>query len=172
MLVARCTALAWAVAACACNPGEAPSNQPDAGPPTVTLGSGDVAFEALDDGDDIFIVQGAQGGFHFFGSVAVTGIDPGNPNDLGDASNPTTEFRAFRGADRVDAEASRYVQGLRPVDGMPGVGMVGRLVILDILADDDLDGATVRFEVEVTGADGTTASDARTLTAVAHPNNP
>lgn len=142
----------------------------DAGEALVELGSGDVEFEALTDGTTIQIIQGPQGGFHFLGSVRVRGISPGDPDDLSDPGNPITEFRVFQSGVRVDSRASRYQQGLVTI-GPGEFEMIGRLIILDIANDSILDGAEVRFEVEVTGMLGANASDTRTLTGIPHPAN-
>ena len=141
------------------------------GPPRVELGTGEADFESLADGDDIEVVLGPQGGFHLVGSARVGGIHPGDSGDLGDPDNPTTTFRVFVGSTRFDAMASSYTQGLAPA-GNAEYEMIGRFVILDILDDTELDGMTVRFDVDVVAADGTAmASDSRTLMAVPHPNN-
>jgi len=141
-------------------------------PPEVTLGTGDVSFESLQSGDDIYIVQGPQGGFHFFGSVLVRGIDPGDPDNLDAPDNPTTDFQVWSGGARVDVMAAHYVQGLEPGPDANTYEMIGRLVILDIQADDELAGAQVRFLVSVTDTAGNSASCELMLTAVRHPNNP
>ncbi len=168
LLVTRLLLLCVTVAACGGD------DEPDADtrPPSITLATGYDIFEPLADGDEIFIVQGPQGGFHFFGSFYATGIDPGNPEDLDDPDNPTGVFRVFEGTTRVDLTAANsFTQGLRSVPGTGGFGTVGRFVILDITNDAQLDGASVRFEIEVTDVHGVTVTDQRTLTAIPHPAN-
>lgn len=140
--------------------------------PEVILGTGEASFEPLTNGDEIQIIQGPQGGFHFLGSVLVRGIEPGDPDDLSAPDNPTTEFRVWSGGARVDLMASRYTQGLDPGPDADTSQMIGRLVILNIAADDELDGAEVTLDVTVSDTVGNTASDERTLTAVPHPANP
>lgn len=147
----------------------ASAEAPDAGPPSLELGTGSANFEALANGDTIYIVQGPQGGYHFFGSLQARSMVAGDSEDLSDPSNPQTTFEAFVGDTRVDAMASSYKQGLRVRDGV--AEMIGRQVILDIEDDDELDGATVRFTVTVEDTGGITLSDERTLTAVKHPGN-
>jgi hypothetical protein len=140
------------------------SDAPD-GPAEATVGTGSDAFVPLADGDDVMIVQGPQGGFHVFASVRVRGLEPGNPEDLGDPDNPTTVFQAFEGDARVDLDASTYTQGL-DATGEDGLyEMVGRLLILDIQAAAELDGATLRLTVSITDAAGRSAADQRTVTA-------
>lgn len=142
----------------------------DAGPPTAELGTGELSFEPIDPGADLFVIHGPQGGYHLIGAMRASGIDPGNPDDLGDPSNPTTEFRVFRGETRVDLMASSYTQGLnRTEDGV--YQMIARRVILDIQDDAELDGAELRFELEVRDVHGATATDTRTIVARPHPQN-
>jgi hypothetical protein len=144
----------------------------DAGPveATAELGTGDTEFEPLSDGDDLAYILGPQGGYHFLASVRVRGVEPGNPSMRTDPTNPQTEFRAFRGDQRIDARASSYIQGLDPVPGEDGVHqMVGRLLILNIDSCDALTGETIRVEVTVTDVNGVTATDTRTVTAVPDP---
>lgn len=141
------------------------------GDPVAELGTGELEFEPLSDGAELYVVQGPQGGYHFNGSVRVMGVAPGNTDDLLDPDNPTTEFRAWVGDARVDAGGARYTQGLDPAPSPYHGQMAGRRVILDILDDAELDGATVRFEVTVSDVFGNSASDSVTVTAVPHPNN-
>lgn len=134
--------------------------------PTLEIGTGDLEFEPIVDGQDLLYILGPQGGYHFLASMRVTGIDPGTRTDLTDPRNPTTEFRAWLGDARVDLRASSYTQGLdRRMDGQ-GYEMVGRLLILDITGPEDLEGMTTRVEVTVTDADGIVLSDERTVRAV------
>jgi hypothetical protein len=141
------------------------------GDPAAVIGTGELEFEPLGDGDELYVVLGPQGGYHLNGSVRVQGVAPGNPDDLLDPDNPTTEFRAFVGDQRVDAGGARYTQGLDPAPEPHHGQMVGRRVILDILDDAELDGAEVRFEVTVTDVYGNSASASVMVTAVPHPNN-
>ncbi len=145
----------------------------DPGPlePALEVGTGDRVFEPLEDGDDIFIVQGPQGGFHFDGSIRVQGIETGDPGDLFSELNPTTVWRAFEGNDQIDV-GIEATQGLDPVDGEPGVyETVGRKVILDITRDLQLAGDNVTLQVKITDVDGISLLDERTLNAVPHPLN-
>lgn len=43
--------------------------------PLVILGTGEVEWEALNEGDSVSLVSGLQGGQHIWGAVRVTGID-------------------------------------------------------------------------------------------------
>ena len=43
-------------------------------PLDARLGAGEWEWEALEDGGDIAVIQGPQGGFHILGSVRVSGV--------------------------------------------------------------------------------------------------
>lgn len=139
--------------------------------PTIEIGTGELDFEPIQDGQDLEFILGPQGGYHFLASMRVTGIDPGTRTDLTDPRNPTTEFRAWVGDTRVDLRASMYTQGLdRRADG-EGYEMIGRLLILDITGNSDLQNMNTRVEVMVTDADGIMLQDERTIRAVPSPLN-
>lgn len=140
-------------------------------PPSLELGTGEVEFESIDDGDDVWVIQGPQGGFHILGSIRVTGVERGDPDDLEDPDNPTTEFQVYRGTERLDVLGARYTQGLDRFE--PGVyGMIGRFVILDIIEDDEVAGDTLHVTVDVTDVNGVQLSDELDVVAVPHPQNP
>jgi hypothetical protein len=68
--------------------------------------------------------------------------------------------------------ASRYVQGLDPIPGGGGHQMLGRLVILDIVDDDELDGDAIDFSVTVRDVTGASITATLSLVAKSHPQNP
>ena len=165
--LARRLCLAGTLLGFACS-GGGDASSPDAGPPTLELGTGQRSFEALANGDMIQIVQGPQDGYHFFGSLRATNLNAGDSEDLASPDNPTTTFEVYVGTDRIDAMAAIYTQGLE-ADGGSSL-MLGRTVILDIEDDSELDGISVRFLVRVQDVDGIMLSDERTLVAIPHPN--
>ena len=57
--------------------------------PEVLLGTGEYEFETLEDGDEIDIVYGPQGGYHLLGSIRIKGLEAGDYTDLSHVSNPT-----------------------------------------------------------------------------------
>jgi len=141
--------------------------------PQAELGTGEWEWADLLDGDEIPVIQGPQGGFHLLGSVRVRGLEPGNPDSLGDADNPTTTFEVWVGGEQV-APTAVYVQGLEPVLDTGSAWsheMVGRFAILDIESDDALDGVDVEFEVQVVDVQGVEVRDVRRLVGVPHPLN-
>jgi hypothetical protein len=144
---------------------------PAPGPASVKVGTGELSFSPLTDGDDVEVVLGPQGGYHIYGSMQVTGIDPGNPDSLGDPSNPTVAFAVFDGEDRLDRGAV-YTQGLDESEERGVYEMIGRLLILDITDDDEVVGHTFDVEVYVQDVDGVEVTDAVSVTAIKAPTNP
>jgi len=144
--------------------------------PDLQLGTGVDAFVALDDGDEVEVVFGPQGGYHVDGSLRVQGIDPGDEDDLGDPRNPLTVFQVRREDGAIvsglqGAEAIEFRQGIRTAE-MPGTyEMVGRRILLDIRSDAELEGQTLTISVSVEDANGVDLYDERAVTAVASPYN-
>ena len=142
--------------------------------PAAEIGTGEWEWAELEEGADISVIMGPQGGYHLLGSVRVAGLVAGDPDNLGDPDNPTTTFSVFHGEENLTPGAV-YVQGLDPV-GDPETGfqheMVGRFAILGIADDDELDGVELRFHVRVEDVMGAAVEDERTLIAFSHPNNP
>ncbi len=138
-------------------------SQPDAGPPSIEIGTGSRGFESLVEGATIPVITGPQGGFHLLGSLQAQNLNPGDSEDLQATSNPTTQFEIFANGVRVDAEASTYTQGLQRGDD--GLEMLGRFIILDIPNASTLDGMSLRFVVTVSDVDGVVVSDERNLVA-------
>lgn len=149
------------------------SPEPDPAPLEGILGAGEWEWEELEDGGEIAVILGPQGGYHLLGSVRVSGIEAGDADDLSNPNNPTTSFYVW-----VDGEnrtpGARYVQGLDPIadpDDVFSHEMVGRFAILDIDSDAELDGVELTFEVVVEDVEGQMVSDALTLWAYPHPYN-
>lgn len=67
-----CVAPALALALLGCHP--VPDSFPE--PPRVELGSTADVFRPLSDGDAVQIVHGIQGGYHVWGAVRATFVDP------------------------------------------------------------------------------------------------
>jgi len=144
--------------------------------PDLQLGTGVDAFVPVEDGDEMLVVFGPQGGYHLDGSLRVQGIDPGDEDDLSAPDNPLTVFQVttedgtivsgLQGADTVE-----FRQGIAAAD-TPGVyEMIGRKILLDIEDDAELEGQTLTVTVTVEDADGITLEDRHSVLAVASPYN-
>ena len=162
--------MAWI--ACA-KPEEDPKTPQGLGDPLIELGTGEWEWESLEGITEMPIIQGPQGGFHFLGSVRVSGIEPGDPDDLSEPNNPTTAFSVLVNGEDITMAAT-YIQGL---DKAPSIAepfrhqMVGRFVIVDILTDDDLVGADIELTVAVTDVLGTELYTSTQMGVYPHPFN-
>ena len=133
--------------------------------PGVRLGTGEIEFEPLEDGDDLVVIFGPQGGYHVLGSFQGAGFEAGDPHDLSDPSNPIVRFELWDGARQLAPFAS-FQQGLDEEDGV--MEMLGRFVLLAIDDDDEIVGGQARFTVVVEDASGTLWEDDKTVNLVAH----
>ena len=151
-----------------------PSPRPEGlGDPLIQLGTGEWEWEALDNITEMPIIQGPQGGFHFLASVRVSGIEPGDPKDLSDPNNPTTAFSVLFGDVDITMSAT-YTQGLEHAPDAADPfrhQMVGRFVIVDILADEELVGSEVELAVTVTDVLGTELQASKRVSVYPHPFN-
>lgn len=130
--------------------------------PTATLGTGSTLFAGLADGDDVEIHQGAQGGFHVWGSVRVTGLYAGDSDHPGEPENPELVFQVTDqgGALVGDTGSLRRPLKVRR-DGQ--VELVGEIVPLMIGSVDDLAFQQATITVSVVDFCGTTVMDTRSV---------
>lgn len=122
--------------------------------PDVIVGTGITAFVAPSPGDVFMLTQGVQGGFHIWGGVSASGVDP---------RGVELEFTATNGAGDVVASVF-WLTDLAPVGGRfqaSGVTVfVDPTVIVDAVNDEPW-----RLCVALTDAAGAEASDCVDLTA-------
>ncbi len=141
--------------------------------PAIELGTGDLEFVAIENGDTVQVVFGPQGGYHLLGSLRVRSLDAGNPDDLNDPSNPTAQFEVrLDGTNLVKSEP--FTQGLDPIaDCAEGWSheQVGRFAVVEIEDDDELAGETVEFSVHIMTSTGLSLRDAREVEIEPHPLN-
>ncbi len=141
--------------------------------PGVLLGSGEVEFETVGDGDTMQVIRGPQGGYHLLGSVLVKGMIPGDREDLSSTRNPTITFDVVHGDESIVLIDS-ITQGLdeAPSSQEPYTHqLVGRFVLLDITSDAELDGETVTMSVVVDDVGGESQRDEVTVDLEPHPFN-
>ena len=141
--------------------------------PEVEIGTGEIEFQPLDDGDMLDIIQGPQGGFHLLGSLRVKGIEAGDRSDLESPDNPTVIFAVdHEGVELITIGSITQGLNAAPLSQLPFTHqMTGRFAILDIAADDELDGETVQFSVSVADSNGVEVFDSVTLNLIPNPNN-
>ncbi len=132
---------------------------------TCVLGTGSVLYTYVSDGDDIDIIQGAQGGFHVWGSVRVTGLNPGTFRDVAASDNPTIQFQVTE-LDGTELSAAGVVRRGLKVRSDGAVELVGEAVVLAIGSMDDAAWRDIVFSVVVTDSCGTEVSDSVQLRLV------
>ncbi len=126
--------------------------------PAIDLGTGEVEFEVLADGDSVPLVSGLQGGRHVWGSVRVVGIDWREIDML---------FSIEDGAGELLTDTTRVVQELQQCDTSAAgcADGMGEMVGITILVDNEDAGSianqSVVLRVEASDVAGRTASSTR-----------
>lgn len=114
------------------------------GAPTITLGSGQFAFEALAEGDPLPFYLGPQGGYHVFTSVEASSLALGE--NIADLENPWLTVR-LTVDDEIVAQMDRlprFFQGT--VDESASIG---NLVVFTHATPTSFDGSDATLEVTV-----------------------
>ena len=148
---------------------------PTGGPvePAIQIGGGEVEFTAIDEGAELLIVFGPQGGYHVDGAFQSVGADPGDNDDLTDPRNPDILFDLVVAAGSLVLDGD-LTQGLdpAPADAAPYTHqLLARRVLLDITDDDPFDGMDAVFSVQLTDATGLELVDSRDVVLAPHPLN-
>jgi hypothetical protein len=147
----------WPLVACAlgffaCG-GETRSHPQPAGPATLELGTGSWQFEAIEDGQDVELVHGAQGGWHMWISLKVRNA----------AVDHATVQLAMQPADESRPREQVMVQ--LPFDPPDEQGACKLIGYTGIVNDPSCwVGELVRVEATVTTDDGTVLSDEHEVT--------
>lgn len=153
--------------------GCAPQAEP--GDPAVQLGTGEIDFSALVDGQDLPIIRGPQGGYHLLGAIRTHDLEPGLDDQLGHPDNPTVTFDVTRGGESLlHPGMTPLVQGLEPMSAPEDPWthqLLNRFVILDIADDDELDGAAVELGATVDDVDGVHVEQTVDVHLYPHPLN-
>jgi len=109
-----------------------PGPTPDAGPETAELGTGPVEFETLGDDQEITLLAGLQGGYHFVVHARMSNMIPGDPARPGQLGNPLTTFFIFKeDGTQIDIEAPPYRLGYTLESGDTYRLPSGRLLQID-----------------------------------------
>ena len=140
-------------------------SSPDAGPQAIELGTGGVAFEALSEDQELLLVNGIQGGFHFVVHARMRGMLGGTPASPGALGNPQTRFSIYReDGTRIDSMAPPYRLGFREADDGWLEMSSGRILQLSqvLVLEGILPGLyaeKVRLVVEIRDVEGVEAMD-------------
>ena len=141
---------AFAAAACAAS---------DPAELAVELGQGRAGWQPLEEGAELQLHLGPQGGQHMFAGARISGLWPGERRDGTD--DPRVGFRV------VDAAGEVWSAALRPVRrpfvpcAAGGFELDGGSTVYMIDGATALDGREVELEVSVEDAFGAAASDSR-----------
>ena len=142
------------------------------GPPSLSLGVGDVTYAPLTDGQMAQIIHGPQGGYHIVVALLATGIWPGTPGVPGSPDNPTTTFTALRASgaeiELTDGNINVLRAAFAPVDG--GVVLVNRYLRLATTDPRSLGGEKLLLRARVVDRDGRTVTDDKRVIAIAPSN--
>ena len=130
--------------------------------PSANLGTGSTLFAALDDGDDLEVHQGAQGGFHVWGSVRTTGLYPGNQADYRDHANPLVRFQVALPDGTIVADTGDQRRPLNP-NSTGEFDLVGQVVRLPNDSVSALANQQVSLSVSITDGCATTVMDSRNV---------
>lgn len=141
---------AFAAAACAA------SEPADFG---VELGQGSAGWQPLEDGAELELHLGPQGGQHMFAGARIGGLWPGERLDGTD--DPRVGFRVVDPAGGVWSAALRPVRRPFVPCAAGGFELDGGSTIYMIDGASALDGREVELEVNVEDTYGAAASDAR-----------
>lgn len=125
-------------------------------PPTagtsLAIGTGITAYEAIDDGAELTLVMGPQGGYHVDVAFRACGVA------AMDARLRVDGFDASTGAE-VALEIDRILTDRRVRVEEDGCWVrVGDLLVFDILQPSEILGREVRIEARVTSVDGVVAT--------------
>lgn len=139
---------------------------PPSGPAVIEIGTGALDFETITEGQDLGIIAGVQGGYHFVINARIQNLLPGDPSAPNALGNPQTRFSIYlEDGSRVDNMAAPYRLGYR--DGADGWDEMpsGRILQLDdgLIADENLIpeiyGQNVRLVVEIRDTRGDESDD-------------
>jgi hypothetical protein len=136
------------------------SDAPSTPGTSLAIGAGITAFEPIDEGAELTLVMGPQGGYHVDVTFRACGIVPMDARLRVDGFDAETGREVAFEIDRILTERRVRIED----DGC--WTRVGDLLVFDVLMPSEIVGRTVRVEARVTAEDGTTASTTRTIRVV------
>lgn len=127
--------------------------------PTAQLGTGDTTFIPVQDGDELPVIHGSQGGNHILGSIRVAHMNPIALVHFSIAaeSGEVVSDQTYRILLIEEGECAASALGLYAYLGFMGGGTESEDVATDLLW------TNARMQIEVTDADGRFASAAATI---------
>lgn len=137
-----------------------PLDAPATSGTSLAIGTGITAYEPIDDGAELTLVMGPQGGYHVDITFRACGIVPMDARLRVDGFDAETGREVAFEIDRILTERRVRVEE----DGC--WTRVGDLLVFDVLMPSEIVGREVRVEARVVAEDGTTASTTRTIRVV------
>lgn len=142
-----------------------PTSPADAGLESVELGTGALEFEQLVDDQELILLSGLQGGYHFIVHARMAHLLPGDPDRPGQLGNPLTTFYIYKeDGTQIDIKAPPYRLGYTEESGENYRLPSGRLLQIDqdLVEQDRLSeiyGERLRLRVEIRDVEGKRAFD-------------
>jgi hypothetical protein len=143
-------------------PSDAPSaaDAPSTPGTSLAIGGGITAYEPIDDGAELTLVMGPQGGYHVDITFRACGIVPMDARLRVDGFDAETGREVAFEIDRILTERRVRIED----DGC--WTRVGDLLVFDVLMPSEIVGREVRVDARVVAEDGTTASTTRSIRVV------
>ncbi len=95
--------------------------------PSCELGTGELELQPLDEGADLTVIIGPQGGWHVLGSLRCEGIVPGDAEDPRDPDNPRLRWVL----ENEDREVIAGYEDLpRPMNRDGEAALIGEFIIV------------------------------------------
>lgn len=127
---------------------------------SLAIGAGLTAYEPIEDGAELALVMGPQGGYHVDVTFRACGIVPMDARLRVDGFDAETGREVAFEIDRILTERRVRIED----DGC--WTRVGDLLVFDVLMPSEIVGREVRVEARVVAEDGTTASTTRSIRVV------
>jgi hypothetical protein len=144
--------IALALAACGGEPAESPPAEA-----MLELGTGSWRFEPLTDGQEVELVRGAQGGWHIWISLRVSGATLDHPEVTltmtpADGSRPAQETHLPLAFDPPDEHGARKLIGFTGIVNDPSC-VVGELLRIEASVSTTKEVLHAEHDVRVRGGD-------------------
>ena len=131
---------------------------------SVELGTGSVVFKSLEQGSDLELIQGEQGGIHTWGSARFTGVYQGVWDDPLSTTNPFLQFSL----EGETGPLAAYLPQRRPLkvrsDGT--IEIVGEAIQMLATSLDEVAWQTAQFTIQLEDSCGTSVIDSRSVQLV------
>jgi hypothetical protein len=132
------------------------------------LGTGTTAFQTLEPDQELGLVAGIQGGYHFHVHSRIREMSPGDPEGAA-PENPTTLFAVYReDGTQIDKRFPPYHIAYEPDDLVPAHYVLpsGRILQIENAEVPGIYGTRVQITLRVSDVEGRVATDERWVMVV------